>query len=211
VSTVGSDGLPWEAAFAKNVKAARERRGWSQTELAKRLTARSLPFHQQQVQRIEAGARPVRLNEAIVLAEVLGEHFEDMTNAPDSQAVRRNLIVAMGRVSYLASDLAEYLEEHLEDIDKASESLTSAWDEYKFATERMGDEVDTELEAEVAWFERRTERFRKALSALWSPLADVAAERSDDDSTDLNGGLVLDKTGRVIGKVDAHGEHRPEA
>jgi transcriptional regulator with XRE-family HTH domain len=181
VSTVDGDGLPWEAAFAKNVKAARERRGWSQTELAKRLTARLLPFHQQQIQRIEAGSRPVRLNEAIVLAEVLGEHFEDMMNAPDSQAVRRNLVVAMGRVSYLARDLAEYLDEHLEDVDRVLETLTWAWEEYQLATKRMGDEVDHELSADMRRFETRVERFRKALSALWSPLADVAEDKEPPD------------------------------
>lgn len=209
--SVDSDGLPWEAAFAKNVKAARERRGWSQTELAKRLTARSLTFHQQQIQRIETGTRPVRLNEAILLAEVLGELFEDMTNAPDHRAVRRNLIHAMGRISHLADDLAEYIAEHISDVDTNSEQLRWAWDEYEIATERMGDQVDPELAVEVGRFQRRVERFKDALAALWDPLADIAQNRADD-ANDPNGEFVLDETGKVMGRrAGTDGEHRPEA
>lgn len=64
-------GLPWEAAFAKSMARARLDASISQTELARRATEAGLPLFQQQVQRIENLSRPIRLNEAVVLARVL--------------------------------------------------------------------------------------------------------------------------------------------
>ncbi|WP_332760228.1 helix-turn-helix domain-containing protein [Pseudarthrobacter sp.] len=65
--------LPWEAAFAKVLARRRQERGMSQTELARRATEAGLPLFQQQIQRIENLARPVRLNEAVVLARLLDQ------------------------------------------------------------------------------------------------------------------------------------------
>lgn len=59
----------------------REAKGWSQTEFAKRLSDRGLPFHQTTVQRIENGRRPLKLAEALVIAEVLETKFETMLRA----------------------------------------------------------------------------------------------------------------------------------
>jgi hypothetical protein len=63
--------LPWEAAFAKSLARARLDASMSQTELARRATEAGLPLYQQQIQRIENLTRPVRLNEAVLLARVL--------------------------------------------------------------------------------------------------------------------------------------------
>src|SRR3954452_15593861 len=64
---------PWEEAFLQNMVRARIRLSWSQNELARRLKdGAGLGFHQQTVQRIEAGQRPLRLSEALLIAKVLG-------------------------------------------------------------------------------------------------------------------------------------------
>src|SRR4051794_13849870 len=64
---------PREDAFVQNMVRARTRLSWSQNELARRLRdGAGLSFHQQTVQRIEAGERPVRLSEALLIAKVLG-------------------------------------------------------------------------------------------------------------------------------------------
>jgi len=76
--TVGDVGLPWERTFVENVTRARKAADMSQTELGKRIATKGLPFHQQTVQRIENGSRPVRLNEAVVIAEVLYLEFPDV-------------------------------------------------------------------------------------------------------------------------------------
>jgi transcriptional regulator with XRE-family HTH domain len=63
--------LPWEATFAKALARLRLEHGMSQTELARRSTEAGLPLYQQQIQRIENLSRPVRLNEALLLAQIL--------------------------------------------------------------------------------------------------------------------------------------------
>lgn len=69
---------PWEKNFRRHMAAEREHQGLSQTAFAKLLSARGLPFHQQTVQRVEAGERPVRLDEAFIIADELGLRAEDM-------------------------------------------------------------------------------------------------------------------------------------
>ncbi|MDQ0117444.1 transcriptional regulator with XRE-family HTH domain [Pseudarthrobacter defluvii] len=56
----------------------REERGWSQSELARRMTEAGWPkYTQMTVSRTEKGERPIRLNEAEALAQVFGiEMFE---------------------------------------------------------------------------------------------------------------------------------------
>jgi transcriptional regulator with XRE-family HTH domain len=62
-----------EDRFAQLVKSKRERLGWSQEELARRVSvATGTPFHQTGITRIESAKRGIRLNEALILASVLG-------------------------------------------------------------------------------------------------------------------------------------------
>lgn len=59
--------------FAQSVKRLREEKGWSQGELAKRMSKAGFDgFHQTTISRIEKGDRPVRIGEARGLARVLG-------------------------------------------------------------------------------------------------------------------------------------------
>lgn len=76
---MGADEGVWmpdddDARFAENVKLERERLGWSQGELARRLREEGglSNFHQTTVSRVEKGERPVRLAEARAIAQVLG-------------------------------------------------------------------------------------------------------------------------------------------
>ncbi|MGW4411188.1 helix-turn-helix domain-containing protein [Nonomuraea sp. NPDC004702] len=57
-----------ETLFGQRVRRLRVGRGWSQEELAERLTQVGLQFHQTQVGKLESGSRPIRLNEAQALA-----------------------------------------------------------------------------------------------------------------------------------------------
>jgi len=56
----------------------REAAGITQTELARRLRIRGLPYHQQTVQRVEVGDRPIRLDEAFHIAAELETHLDVM-------------------------------------------------------------------------------------------------------------------------------------
>jgi len=112
--TVEGVGLPWERTFVENVTRARKAADMSQTELGKRIAAKGLPFHQQTVQRIENGSRPVRLNEAVVIAEVLYLEFPDVMMPKTAERATETFAMQMGfarreweSIGVQMSDLAE--------------------------------------------------------------------------------------------------------
>lgn len=67
------------AMFGASVKRARERRGWSQSELARQMQDAGWPkYSQVAVSRTEEGTRAVRLDEALGMASVLHVQLEDL-------------------------------------------------------------------------------------------------------------------------------------
>ncbi|MBN0039476.1 helix-turn-helix transcriptional regulator [Cellulosimicrobium cellulans] len=73
------DDYGYETTFVENMKTLRQQRGMSQSEFARRASARGLSFHQPTVQRIESGQRPLRLTEAIHIAAILGTDLQSMS------------------------------------------------------------------------------------------------------------------------------------
>jgi transcriptional regulator with XRE-family HTH domain len=63
-----------ESRFGKRVRAERSRQGWSQEELARRLTDRGIPVHASTIAKIEAEKKPraTRLGEAVAIADLFG-------------------------------------------------------------------------------------------------------------------------------------------
>jgi transcriptional regulator with XRE-family HTH domain len=77
-----------EEMFSASVRHLRRARAWTQTDLARAMKTRGFDnFHQQTIQRIEDGKRPVRLEEAYALAAELGSSVELMSHSEES--VRR--------------------------------------------------------------------------------------------------------------------------
>lgn len=65
--------LAWESRYRESMRVIREQLGVTQTDLAATIRKEfDLPFHQQTVQRIEKGERPIRLNEAYAISATLG-------------------------------------------------------------------------------------------------------------------------------------------
>lgn len=75
-----------DETFAASVRSARLAKGWSQTHLAAVARKQGLRFHQQTVQRVEEGSRPVRLGEAVCLAGIFGTDVGAMTGAEFSSS-----------------------------------------------------------------------------------------------------------------------------
>lgn len=75
--------------FRINMRAHREANGWSQGELSRRLQDAGWPvFHQTTITRIESGVRAVKLDEATVIADVLGVDLLMMTYDVDEYLLR---------------------------------------------------------------------------------------------------------------------------
>jgi transcriptional regulator with XRE-family HTH domain len=73
--TTPSSGQP-EAALGKRVKELRKACGWSQEELARRMSALGFSWVQTTAAKTELANRPIRVNEAVALARLLGLTFE---------------------------------------------------------------------------------------------------------------------------------------
>ncbi len=58
--------------IGKTIRRRREALGWSQADLAEQMTALGQTWHQTSAAKVEAGSRPIRWNEAVALALVLG-------------------------------------------------------------------------------------------------------------------------------------------
>lgn len=98
----------WERHFREQLVRLRESRGLTQTDLARMLKgAYGLAFHQQTVQRIEAGERPIRLNEAHLIAQVFDVPLEAMTSAgvPLDREVRQAVDGFRGRCGQAADQV----------------------------------------------------------------------------------------------------------
>ena len=95
----------WEDNFIQRMKELRTAK-MSQTELARQLSRRGLPFHQQTVQRIEKGERPLRLNEALEIAEILGSDPADMARPVTSD--EQELQHAIGEVQFYSWQQVEH-------------------------------------------------------------------------------------------------------
>ncbi|QOC27425.1 helix-turn-helix transcriptional regulator [Microbacterium hominis] len=81
----------WEANFRANVKDQREAVGMTQTDLARAMRERGFGFHQQTVQRVESGERPVRLDEAFSIAEILGVPLDALASNERLQRAQSEL------------------------------------------------------------------------------------------------------------------------
>jgi transcriptional regulator with XRE-family HTH domain len=73
---------------AQRVRDERERNGWSQGELARRVTEAGVPMQQQAVWKIENGDPPRKISysEAIALCRVFDLDLDELGEAPDKYA-----------------------------------------------------------------------------------------------------------------------------
>jgi transcriptional regulator with XRE-family HTH domain len=80
-----------DETFGANLRAMRERKGLSQAALARTMTERGKPWHQQTVAETEAGTRPLRAAEVKTLSQILGSpvaaFYWDPAEVSESQLV----------------------------------------------------------------------------------------------------------------------------
>ncbi|MFI0484859.1 helix-turn-helix transcriptional regulator [Actinomadura sp. 9N215] len=119
MDTPPSPWTTWERNFATQMQRLREARKMTQTDLAKELQRFGLRFHQQTVQRVEAGERPVRLNEAYVIAQIFDVDLRSMTMS--GSPADRDMLYAVDRLRRgsggTAQAITEVLWEWIEDVE----------------------------------------------------------------------------------------------
>jgi transcriptional regulator with XRE-family HTH domain len=71
-----------ERTLAAQARAYREKLGMTQAEVARQMSDRGAVMHQTTIAKIEAGQRPVRVNEAVLLAGILHATLADLLTAP---------------------------------------------------------------------------------------------------------------------------------
>lgn len=153
----------WERNFRERLVRMREAKGINQTDLARVLRSDyGLPFHQQTIQRIESGERPIRLNEANLIAETLhADLFTMMSDVGTAESVRLNLELVGERLSERGREIAAYLGERMALIEGLYEDLQSAWEAYEATQEELGEPLDKDLSADMRRFESRYERAKR--------------------------------------------------
>lgn len=165
----------WEANFIRNMEQRRRSLGMTQTDLAKMLRSRyDLPFHQQTVQRIESGERPVRLDESHCIAEALGSSLTVMTadTGGSAEDVAQLIDMLYDELHDRGVAVLDGIEFHAAELEGLHETLVEAWQSYEAQQTAAGQEIDNELSATVRRASTRYDRFRQGL-ALLNELTDL--------------------------------------
>lgn len=115
-----------ETYFARNLREWRNERGMSQEELARQMAELGFPFHQGTIYKIETGARRVRLDEATVLAKVLGLDLDMLTAEPDKQRTARLLSMAVAKIVEQSEGIEDLALALLVNLDGLRDSLEVA-------------------------------------------------------------------------------------
>ncbi|MEV7606095.1 helix-turn-helix transcriptional regulator [Paenarthrobacter sp. NPDC089322] len=152
-----------EECFRENMRALRERKGWSQGELSRRLIDGGWPiFHQTTISRIESGDRPIKLGEARAIARALGSNVTTMVSLPVETSIVQGLAGAIGDVRVAQNRIRDAYEMLAETRAKLSELVDfvapvdlEQWQDadLRDAFENLRDQA-TELLAEVTAAER---------------------------------------------------------
>jgi transcriptional regulator with XRE-family HTH domain len=145
----------WEHNFRHHMARLRGDKGMTQTDLARALRDQfGLRFHQQIIARIEAGERPIRLNEAVLIARTLNVDLAAMmSDVGSAESVRLNLQLAGKRLAERAAEIAKYLDEHVQEFEQMHEDLENAWGAYLATQEGRGLKPDKRLLASMRQLE----------------------------------------------------------
>ena len=163
-----------EAMFRENIKRRRDVLGMNQTELARRMKAAGYAFHQQTIQRIEAGERPVRLDEAYSIAEILESTVESMTRVYTTGFAE--VVYSIERFRRESGTVESELSEVFDDWQDAFDEMYAAFAD---TVPLPGTEVDRRTLVASAWMLKGLWAF-ESLNALMVNLHGIANEEPGD-------------------------------
>lgn len=145
------DANAWvDALIGANIQRYRTASGLSQAELAERLSERGEQVHQQTVQKIEKGTRPLRFSEGLRIAEILGVPFSAFAQpTPDTDGS-----VRIQRQTTSVANAARALDESVVKLAEELLRLAVVYARSAVPEEKPDEEI--------------TERARKMLELDWN-------------------------------------------
>jgi transcriptional regulator with XRE-family HTH domain len=120
-----------EDVVGRRVKSLRSARGWSQQELATRMSDRGFSWRQTTVAKTEAADRPIRINEAQGLAVVFGITVNDLLTIPVDDYEMAGAAVRLTELRALADQTNQRVMELQRTKDRVDSDLQAAMAEYK--------------------------------------------------------------------------------
>lgn len=167
----------WEKNFTAHMRRLREAGGMRQTDLARALKTRyQLPFHQQTIQRIENGDRPVRLDEAFLIAKLFDVDLETMTGSISAAA--QDLVYAADRVRSRAAGMHAGLQELMSDWTEIMSDLL-------YEIERRDGAVD-DVTLQAMAFAVHAGRVYGGMCAAWRQALQLDGEAVPPSSGDFD-------------------------
>ncbi|KQR64572.1 hypothetical protein ASF89_08795 [Frigoribacterium sp. Leaf172] len=160
------------------MRSRREALGITQTELARELRAKGLSFHQQTVQRVEGGERPVRLDEAFLISDALSFPIYSMVKPPEGEI--GSMYTAIDRLRRAA---ARAQEEVLEAESAFADSAEFLAIEFEDLLQRESDRSGAVVRWGAAWMVK-ARRVQDSLSDTARSLNGITDD-SDDDWTEI--------------------------
>ncbi|MGV0807053.1 helix-turn-helix transcriptional regulator [Mycolicibacterium setense] len=127
-------GNTWERLFGGRVKDLRAARGWTQEELAKRMTAAGHSMHQTTVAKLEGGNRPTTIGEATTIAAIFGMPVAGLFDTYEAQDYAE-LAALANRLAALAAEKAK-LTERLTALDSEYSSAEAQYNALQQRVER---------------------------------------------------------------------------
>jgi transcriptional regulator with XRE-family HTH domain len=115
--------------FRKRLKSERDRRGWSQADMAKMLSDKEIPMHPTTIAKIEAGDREVRIDEAAGIADLFGVSLDALLGRKGMEDDQSHaLSVLAGEAEKVVPDLMQIRER----VWRAYQDLAAQWDFQSF-------------------------------------------------------------------------------
>jgi transcriptional regulator with XRE-family HTH domain len=112
-----------EDMVARHIAYLRKKKGWSNAELAKRMTDAGCPINQSAIQKIEHGdpRRTISLDEALALADVFGTTVEELMRPPEEV-----ITVDLARFIKDARDLRSEVSQMVAKVRESFEDIAAA-------------------------------------------------------------------------------------
>ena len=158
--------LPWEAAFSTSVAQARAAVQMSREELARRMREYGLLFHAHDVEKIESGAQPIRLNEALVISKVLQVGFPEVTTTVRVELITRAYSQNLAKVVRDWDKVVDKLRTARADVIQVVENSAELHSSYTEEIGLAGGKEDPELDASMKAVEYQIRKVRDSLDDI---------------------------------------------